>query len=129
MGQARVATIVFSEGHAPSAALAALARGMWERGAVLAGSLDPAEPPLAETEAGLRAALRARCDLLILARFPGGLRAELAAALLSGTPMVVGVSEGRLAEWEGVLGATPRRVPPLPEALLAWAERALREPA
>jgi len=82
---------------------------------------------LARAAQALRAAVEARPDLLVVSRFGkqeasgGGMRAEIAEALLSGTPVLVAVSAALRAEWERFLGGPSRTLPPRAEAIAAWA--------
>ena len=72
----------------------------------------------------------ARPDLLVADRFGkqeaagGGLRAELAEALLAGVPLLVPVRTELLADWERFLGEPGEVLPPDADAILAWAGRA-----
>jgi nucleoside-triphosphatase THEP1 len=66
---------------------------------------------LARAAQALREAVQARPDLLVVSRFGkrealgGGMRAEIAEALLSDTPVLVAVSNSLGADWEHFLGA------------------------
>lgn len=166
----RVAAVAFPPRSPPDAALDALSREMWARGAVVGGVLQRRGPPDAsgrrplwlralrggrahrldrpETRGGcgldpdaldraaaeLREAVRAGCDLLLVARFGrreaagGGMREAIGEAVRAEAPLLVGVRADLLAEWDAFLGAPCRRLPPLPEALAAWAEERVREP-
>src|SRR5208282_3932503 len=74
----------------------------------------------------LRDAIRARPDLLIVARFGkeeaagGGLRAELADALLDRVPLIIGVRRAVLPAWEDFLGAPAQLLPPNPRDVVEW---------
>jgi molybdate transport system ATP-binding protein len=82
---------------------------------------------LARAAQALRAAVKAAPDLLVVSRFGkqeaagGGMRAEIAEALLSGTPVLVAVSASLRAEWERFLGAASPMLPPCAKAIVAWA--------
>jgi molybdate transport system ATP-binding protein len=82
---------------------------------------------LARAAQALREAVDARPDLLVVSRFGkqealgGGMRAEIAEALLSGTPVLVAVSTSLRAEWERFLGAPSRTLPVCAEAIATWA--------
>jgi hypothetical protein len=82
---------------------------------------------LARAAQALREAVQTRPDLLVVSRFGkqealgGGMRAETAEALLSGTPVLVGLRASLCAEWERFLGAPPFVLPVRAEAIAAWA--------
>lgn len=82
---------------------------------------------LARAAQALREAVQARPDLLVVSRFGkqeaqgGGMRAEIAEALLSGTPVLVAVNTSLRTEWERFLGAPSRVLPTRAEAIVAWA--------
>lgn len=75
----------------------------------------------------LQATVRTRPDLLAVARFGkeeaagGGLREELAEALLEGIPLLIGVRRSLLPAWQDFLGWPSIVLPPRAPALLAWA--------
>jgi hypothetical protein len=75
-----------------------------------------------------RAAL-ARPDLLLASRFGkeeasgGGMRTELAEALMAGVPVLVPVRDTLLPAWRSFLGETADELPPTTNAILAWAGR------
>jgi hypothetical protein len=75
-----------------------------------------------------RAAL-ARPDLLLASRFGkeeasgGGMRAELAEALIAGVPVLVPVRDTLLPAWRSFLGEPADELPPTTNAILAWAGR------
>ncbi len=169
--RARIAAVAFEPDGSPDAALAAVAREMWARGAAVGGVLHRHGPPdaaghrplrlhmphggrrrredLLVAEPGppqdaraferaaweLRAAIRLRCDLLLVARFErrgaagDAMRDALADAVRADAPLLVGVRADLLGEWDMFLGAPTRRLPPIAEALVAWAEERVREPA
>jgi molybdate transport system ATP-binding protein len=85
---------------------------------------------LARAAMELREAVRARPDLLVVSRFGkqeaqgGGMRAEIAEALLSGIPVVVAVRDSLLADWEAFLGAPAAVLPPTEAAVAAWSRAA-----
>jgi hypothetical protein len=89
---------------------------------------------LARAAQALREAVRARPDLLVVSRFGkqeaqgGGMRAEIAEALLSGTPVLVAVSAALRAEWERFLGAPSFVLPARAEAIAAWARTQAARP-
>jgi len=82
---------------------------------------------LARAAQALREAVLARPDLLVVSRFGkqeargGGMRAEIAEALLSGTPVLVAVSASLVLAWESFLGAPSPMLPVHAEAIAAWA--------
>jgi len=82
---------------------------------------------LARAAQALREAVQARPDLLVVSRFGkqeaqgGGMRAEIAEALLSGTPVLVAVSASLVLAWESFLGAPSPMLPVHAEAIAAWA--------
>lgn len=155
-GRPRVAAVPYRQ--PPDAAMAALAREMWRRGAVVGGLLHRLGPPpegggepaahldslrggrshrldlegaLDRAAQDLRDAVRARCDLLLVGRFgpreAERLRECIAEAARGPSPLVVAVAEEHLGTLARLLGEPPQRVPPLAEALLAWAEERVRE--
>jgi hypothetical protein len=91
---------------------------------------------LARAAMALGAAVRAAPDLLVVSRFGkqeaqgGGMRAEIAEALLSGIPVVVAVRGSLLADWEAFLGTPASVLPPTEAAIAAWvrAARSVRAP-
>jgi hypothetical protein len=82
---------------------------------------------LARAAMALREAVQAGPDLLVVSRFGkqeaqgGGMRTEIAEALLSGIPVLVAVRDSLVADWEAFLGAPATVVPPTAAALVAWA--------
>lgn len=90
---------------------------------------------LTRAAVALRAAVQARPDLLVVSRFGkqealgGGMRAEIAEALVSGIPVLVAVREALLADWEGFLGAPPALLPSCADSIIAWARTQLAEVA
>lgn len=104
------------------------------RGGDVAGCvLDP--DALAAASCDLQAVIASGCDLLIINRFGkseaagGGLRAEIAQASLSGTPLLIAIRDDMLPAWEAFLGGPSLRLPPEPTAMVAWAEAVLALPA
>ncbi len=81
---------------------------------------------LARAAQALRGAVKTAPDLLVVSRFGkqealgAGMRAEIAEALLSGTPVLVAVSAALRAEWERFLEGPSRTLPPSAEAIAAW---------
>jgi Protein of unknown function (DUF2478) len=81
---------------------------------------------LARASVRFRQAAQARPDLLLANRFGkeeaagGGLRADLAEALLAGIPLLVPVSAELLPAWHAFLGAPAEVLPPDVNAILAW---------
>jgi molybdate transport system ATP-binding protein len=81
------------------------------------------------TRAGqaLRDAVQARPDLLVVSRFGkqealgGGMRAEIAEALLSGIPVLVAVRAALSEEWESFLGAPSYVLPTCADTIATWA--------
>ena len=75
----------------------------------------------------LREAVRARPDLLVVSRFGkqealgGGMRAEIAEALLSGIPVLVAVRAALREDWEDFLGAPSQVLPACADTIAAWA--------
>jgi len=90
---------------------------------------------LARAATALGAAVASRPDVLVVARFGkeeaagGGLRGEIAEALLAGIPTIIGVRRTALDHWQAFLGASGSLLPPRAEALLAWARRACKASA
>ena len=83
---------------------------------------------LARAAQALHEAIAARPDLLVVSRFGkqeaagGGMRAEIAEALLSGIPVLVAVRATLRETFEGFLGASVATLPPDPESIAAWAQ-------
>ena len=79
-------------------------------------------------------ALAAGVDLLVVNKFGKeeaqgrGLRLLVAEALLAGIPVVLGVSTLNLPEFEAFAGGAVVRLPPRPEAILAWCRAAIARP-
>ncbi len=81
------------------------------------------------TRAGqaLHEAVQARPDLLVVSRFGkqealgGGMRAEIAEALLSGIPVLVAVRAGLREEWERFLGSPAQVLPTCADTIAGWA--------
>ena len=82
---------------------------------------------LARAALALREAVRARPDLLVVSRFGkqealgGGMRAEIAEALMSGIPLLVAVRTTLREQWESFLGAPPHVLPTCADTITAWA--------
>lgn len=82
---------------------------------------------LARAAQALRDAVIGRPDLLVVSRFGkqealgGGMRAEIAEALLSGIPVLVAVRAGLRAEWESFLGAPSEVLPTCADTIAGWA--------
>jgi len=74
-----------------------------------------------------REATLTRPDLLIASRFSkqevagGGLRAEIAEAIIAGIPLLVPMRAGTLPAWHAFLGGPGEVLAPRTEAILAWA--------
>jgi hypothetical protein len=104
------------------------------RGAAVQGCTLDADA-LTRAAMELRAAVRAAPNLLVVSRFGqqeaqgGGMRAEIAEALLSGIPVLVAVRASLLEKWEAFLGAPAAVVPPTEPAMAAWARSACGVPA
>ena len=89
------------------------------------------------TRAGamLTRALAARPDILVISRFGkleaegGGMRDEIAAAVLSGTPVLIGVAERHIGAWQAFTEGHSTRLPCAPAALEAWWRGAAAPPA
>jgi hypothetical protein len=81
---------------------------------------------LARASQALRAAIESRPDLLIISRFGKqesqgtGMRAEIAEALLSGIPTLIGVNITLQTAWEQFLGLPPTILPPQTQAIMDW---------
>ena len=96
------------------------------RGAGVIGCILDADS-LARAAMALRAGIRSRPDLLVVGRFGkeeavgGGLRAELAEAILDGIPLLIGVRRSLLPDWEAFLGQPAVVLSPEPHATIAWA--------
>ena len=82
---------------------------------------------LARAAMALRAAVQARPDLLVVSRFGkqealgGGMRAEIAEALLSGIPVLVAVRTTLREEWERFLGRPASVLPTCADTIAGWA--------
>ncbi len=83
---------------------------------------------LARAAQALRAAVQARPDLLVVSRFGkqealgGGMRAEIAEALLSGIPVLVAVRATLRDEWDRFLDGAPSQVlPTCADTIAGWA--------
>lgn len=105
-----------------------------QRGAASAGCrLDPAG--LAAAGGAVAAALAGPVDLLIINKFGRqetlgqGLRAEIAAGLMSGVPLVIAVREDFLDAWSAFAGEDWHRLPPEPGAVADWALARLKQAA
>lgn len=103
------------------------------RGGDAAGCvLDP--DALAAASCELRDAIARGCDLVVFNRFGkseaagGGLRAEIAQATLSGTPLLIAVRDDMLDAWDAFVGGPWTRLEPDPAALLDWADSVLARP-
>lgn len=105
-----------------------------DRGAGAAGCrLDAAG--LAAAGAAVSEALSGSVDLVIVNKFGKqevlgqGLRAEIAAGVLAGLPLLTAVRDDMLAAWSDFAGEDWQRLPPEPDAVTDWAMAALRLPA
>lgn len=105
-----------------------------DRGAGAAGCrLDAAG--LAAAGAAFSDALSASIDLVIVNKFGKqealgqGLRAEIAAGVIAGLPLLTAVRDDMLAAWSAFAGEGWRRLPPEHEAVMDWAMATLRLPA
>jgi hypothetical protein len=82
---------------------------------------------LARAGMAFRRAALARPDLLVASRFGkeeaagGGMRAELAEALIAGVPVLVPVRTSLLPAWRDFLGEPTDELPPKTDAILTWA--------
>ncbi len=82
---------------------------------------------LARAAMAFRRAALARPDLLLASRFGkeeaagGGMRAELAEALMAGVPVLVPVRINLLPSWRDFLGEPADELPPKADAILSWA--------
>lgn len=82
---------------------------------------------LARAAQAMRAAVQARPDLLVVNRFGkqealgGGMRSEIAEALLSGVPVLVAVRNTLRAAWEDFLGAPAQVLPVCADSIAFWA--------
>jgi Protein of unknown function (DUF2478) len=82
---------------------------------------------LARAAVAFRRATLARPDLLFANRFGkeevsgGGLRAELAEAIMADIPLLVPVRVDMLPDWRDFLGEQARELPPATNAILNWA--------
>ena len=105
-----------------------------ESGASSAGCrLDPAG--LAAAGAAVTDALSGQVDLVIVNKFGKqevlgqGLRAEIAAGVVAGLPLLITVRDDMLVAWSDFAGDDWQRLPPEPAAVTGWAMAALRLPA
>lgn len=105
-----------------------------DRGAGSAGCrLDPAG--LAAAGAAVAQALTGSIDLVIVNKFGKqealghGLRAEIAASVLAGLPLLTAVRADMLVPWSHFAGEDWQRLPPEAVAITDWAMAALRLPA
>ena len=86
--------------------------------------LDPAA--LAEAGAQVRAAIDTGPQLVVFNKFAtqevagGGLRDEMAAAVLAGIPLLTAVAERYVDEWQGFTGGESTLLACTQEAMLAW---------
>jgi hypothetical protein len=82
---------------------------------------------LAHAAVAFHRATLARPDLLLVNRFGkqeasgGGLRAELAEAIMADIPLLVPVRADMLSDWRNFLGERARELPPVTNAILDWA--------
>jgi molybdate transport system ATP-binding protein len=82
---------------------------------------------LARAAMAFRQAALVRPDLLLASRFGkeeasgGGMRAELAEALMAGIPVLMPVRSSLLPAWREFLGEPADELPPTNNAILAWA--------
>ena len=82
---------------------------------------------LARAAQALHEAVHARPDLLVVSRFGqqealgGGMRAEIAEALVSGIPVLVAVRSTLHEEWERFLGAPSQVLPTCADTIANWA--------
>ena len=82
---------------------------------------------LARAAMAFHQAALARPDLLVASRFGksevsgGGLRSELAEAMIAGIPLLVPMRTEMLAGWNAFLGGPGEVLAPRAEAILAWA--------
>lgn len=87
---------------------------------------------LARAAMRLRAAIESGPDLLVVSRFGkeeaagGGLRAELADAVLAGLPLLVPVRVTRLSAWWDFIGAPTRTLRPRHDEIVAWVWSVMR---
>jgi hypothetical protein len=84
---------------------------------------------LARAAMTFRGAVADSPDLLVAGRFGkeeaagGGMRDELAEALIAGIPLLVPVRASLLPAWRAFLGQPADEIPPTSQAILSWAER------
>ncbi|WP_186420424.1 DUF2478 domain-containing protein [Bosea sp. CS1GBMeth4] len=90
---------------------------------------------LAAAGAAVSDALSGPVDLVIVNKFGKqevlgqGLRAEIAAGVLAGLPLLTAVRDDMLAAWSDFAGEDWQRLPSEPAAVTDWATAALRLPA
>lgn len=88
---------------------------------------------LARAAMALREAVASHPDLIVVNRFGkeeaagGGLRAEIATAILDDLPVLIGVRRPQFEAWQTFLGAEIVVLPPLPGMLLAWARKQIAQ--
>ena len=87
---------------------------------------------LSRAAVAFRTATMARPDLLLAGRFGkeeangGGMRAEIAEALLSGVPVLVPVRTDHFGEWQRLVGGPAEVLAPEPRAILEWVDQRCR---
>ncbi|CAN7577900.1 DUF2478 domain-containing protein [Bosea sp. LjRoot237] len=90
---------------------------------------------LAAAGAAVTDALSGAVDLVIVNKFGKqevlgqGLRAEIAAGVVAGLPLLIAVRDDMLAAWSDFAGEDWQRLPPESAAVTDWAMAALRQPA
>ena len=90
---------------------------------------------LAAAGAAISGALSGPVDLVIVNKFGKqevlgqGLRAEIAAGVVAGLPLLTAVRDDMLPAWSEFAGEDWQRLPPEPAAVTGWAMAALRQPA
>lgn len=81
---------------------------------------------LAEAAVAVQRAIDAQVDLIVVNKFSkqeasgGGLRDELAQAIISGRPVLTAVPEKCMAEWQTFTANCGTTLPPSPPAIEAW---------
>jgi molybdate transport system ATP-binding protein len=87
---------------------------------------------LARAAVAFRTAAMSRPDLLLAGRFGkeeaqgGGMRAEMAEALISGVPVLMPVRTDLFSAWQSFVGGPTEVLAPEPRALLEWIDQHCR---
>ncbi len=88
---------------------------------------------LTRAAVAFRTTTMVRPDLLLAGRFGkeeangGGMRAELAAALMSGVPVLVPVRTDHFGQWQRFVGDPAEVLAPEPRAILEWVDQHCRK--